>query len=275
MSRCSLILLCFVSSLWGYSQTDLKLIVGVMPFTTEVNSKYANVVTTKVEAVFINARRFTIVDRLSLDKVTQELEFQKTEAFLDSKNIAKQGAAVGAQFLITGHIGKLNVYTMKNTDGSINGYKASAAFTLKMITVESTIATEAESFQTKASPLMLSPESAVNEALKSIDEDLNAYIIKQFPLTSKIRKVLATKKEAASMVLIAGGRSFGFKEGDKLAVNKTELIDGKPYPTQIGLIKVAKIAGDDFTECSVTEGGKEILDRVNAGETLMCTLLQK
>ncbi len=246
-----------------------------MPFTTEVNAKYANAVTAKVEAVFINARRFTMVDRLSLDKVIQELEFQKTEAFLDSKNIARQGAAVGAQFLITGHIVKLNVYTMKNTDGSINGYKASAAFSLKMITVESTIATEAESFETKVSPLMLSPESAVNEALKSIDEDLNAYIIKQFPLTSKIRKVLATKKEAASMVLIAGGRSFGFKEGDKLAVNKNEMIDGKPYPVQIGLIKVAKIAGDDFTECSVTEGGKEILDRVNAGETLMCTLLQK
>ena len=275
MRFCILILLCFVSSFCSYSQTDLKSIVGVMPFTTEVNAKYANAVTAKVEAVFINARRFTMVDRLSLDKVIQELEFQKTEAFLDSKNIARQGAAVGAQFLITGHIVKLNVYTMKNTDGSINGYKASAAFSLKMITVESTIATEAESFETKVSPLMLSPESAVNEALKSIDEDLNAYIIKQFPLTSKIRKVLATKKEAASMVLIAGGRSFGFKEGDKLAVNKNEMIDGKPYPVQIGLIKVAKIAGDDFTECSVTEGGKEILDRVNAGETLMCTLLQK
>jgi hypothetical protein len=269
------VMISFVNSLFVYSQTDLKPIVGVAKFTSEVNSKYSNSVAEKVVEIVTNTRRFTVVDRTSYDKVKEELEFQKTEAFLDSKNTAKQDAVLAAQYMIVGNILKMSVYNMKNTDGSTNGYKASVAFTLKVNTVETGTTTEAENFQTSVSPLMLSPESAVNEALKSIEGTLSAYFIKTFPLTTKIRKVLTFKRESASTVLIAGGKSFGFKEGDKLTVEKNDLIDGKPYPVQIGNIKVIKIAGDDFSECTVTEGGKEIMTRFNAGETLMCKLIQR
>jgi hypothetical protein len=269
------VMISFVNSLFVYSQTDLKPIVGVAKFTSEVNSKYSNSVAEKVVEIVTNTRRFTVVDRTSYDKVKEELEFQKTEAFLDSKNTAKQDAVLAAQYMIVGNILKMSVYNMKNTDGSTNGYKASVAFTLKVNTVETGTTTEAENFQTSVSPLMLSPESAVNEALKSIEGTLSAYFIKTFPLTTKIRKVLTFKRESASTVLIAGGKSFGFKEGDKLTVEKNDLIDGKPYPVQIGNIKVTKIAGDDFSECTVTEGGKEIMTRFNAGETLMCKLIQR
>lgn len=275
MKKVILLLFCVVSSLFGYSQTATKPVLGVAAFTSEVNSKYAGAVAEKVVEVVTNSKRFTVVDRTSYDKVKQELEFQKSEAFLDSKNTVKQDVALAAENMIVGNILKMNVYAMKNADGSINGYKSSVAFTLKVNEVESGRTTEAESFQTEVSPLMLSPESAVNEALKSIEPKLNAYFIKTFPLTTKISKVLSLKKEAAATVLIAGGKDFGFKEGDKLIVEKNEMIDGKPYPSQIGEIKVVKIAGSDFSECSVSDGGKEILSRFNAAEKLTCKLIVK
>jgi hypothetical protein len=84
-----------------------------------------------------------------------------------------------------------------------------------------------------------------------------------------------TKKMRAVTVLIAGGKSFGFKEGDELIVEKNELIDGKPYPSQIGEIKIVRMAGDDFSECTVSDGGKEILSRFNAVEKLTCKLIIK
>jgi hypothetical protein len=256
-----------------FSQDFEKPVLGVAEFTKEVDSKFAGSVEEKVVQVVTNTRRFVVVDRTSYDKVQMELEFQKSEAFLDSKNTVKQDALLAAEFMIIGHITKMNVYAMKNSDGSINGYKASTAFTLKVNNVESGMTTEAESFQTDVSPLMLSPESAVNEALKSVVPKLNTYFIKTFPLTTKISKVLLTKKEAASVVLVAGGSSFGFKTGDKLIVEKLELIDGKPYPSQIGKIKIAKIAGTDFSEATVIEGGKEILERFIAADNLICTLI--
>lgn len=275
MKKSILVLICIVNSLLGYSQTDSKPVVGVAEFTSEVDSKYAGAVAEKVVQIVTNSKRFIVVDRTSYDKVKQELEFQKTEAFLDSKNTVKQDVALAAQFMILGHIVKMSIYAMKNPDGSINGYKASSAFTLKVNDVETGKTTEAESFQTEVSPLMLSPESAVNESLKSIEPKMTYYFNKTFPLTTKICKILTTKKDAASTVLIIGGKSFGFKEGDKLVVEKNELIDGKPYPTQIGEIKIVKIAGDDFSECAVSEGGKEILSRFNATEKLKCNLVIK
>lgn len=270
-----LLLFCSVNSLIGYSQTVIKPVIGVAEFTSEVNSKYSEAVAEKVVQIVTNTKRFTVVDRTSYDKVKQELEFQKTEAFLDSKSTVKQEVALAAQNMIVGNILKMGIYAMKNSDGSVNGYKSSVAFTLKVNEVETGKTTEAESFQTEVSPLMLSPESAVNEALKSIESKLSAYFIKTFPLSTKISKVLTSKKESASMVLIAGGNDFGFKAGDKLIVEKNEMIDGKPYPSQIGEIKIVKIAGDDFSECSVSEGGIEILSRFNAAEKLTCKLIVK
>ena len=270
-----LLLFCFVNSLIGYSQTAIKPVLGVAEFTSEVNSKYSGAVAEKVVQIVTNTKRFTVVDRTSYDKVKAELEFQKSEAFLDSKNTVKQDVALAAQNMIVGNILKMSVYAMKNTDGSVNGYKSSVAFTLKVNEVETGKTTEAESFQTDVSPLMLSPESAVNEALKSIEPKLTAYFIKTFPLTTKISKILTIKKESASTVLIVGGKEFGFKEGDKLIVEKNEMIDGKPYPSQIGELKIIKVAGDDFSECTVSDGGKEILARFNSAEKLNCKLIVK
>jgi hypothetical protein len=273
MKRTISLFICLVSSLIGYSQADSKPILGVAEFTSEVNSKYSAAVAEKVIQVVTNSKRFTVVDRTSYDKVKKELEFQKTEAFLDSKSTVKQDVALAAQFMIVGHVAKMSIYSMKNSDGSINGYKASVAFTIKVNDVESGNTTEAQSFQTSVSPLMLSPESAMNECLLSVEKNISDYFVKTFPLTSRIIKIIAIKKEAAGLVLIANGKSYGFNEGDKLLVEKIEMLEGKPYPTQIGEIKITKLAGDDFAECTVIDGGKEILASFNAAEKLRCKLI--
>jgi len=136
MNRIIILIICLVNSFIGYSQTDSKPVVGIAEFTSEVNSKYSEAVAEKVVQVVTNTKRFTVVDRTSYDKVKQELEFQKSEAFLDSKSTVKQDVALAAQNMIIGHIVKMSVYAMKNTDGSVNGYKASVAFTIKVNDVE-------------------------------------------------------------------------------------------------------------------------------------------
>ena len=113
MRRYITLLICIVSSLIGYSQTDSKPVIGVNSFTCEVDSKYKGAVAEKVVQIVTNSRRFTVVDRTSYEKVKEELEFQKSEAFLDSKNTVKQDAAIAAPNLILGHILKMSVYAMK------------------------------------------------------------------------------------------------------------------------------------------------------------------
>lgn len=272
MGKYALILLLLVGGLCAYSQVDNKPVVGIQEFSSEVNSPFVNSVYEKVVQVVANTHRFTLLDLVGADKMTEEL---KSEKYLDSKNAQKNIDLLTMQFMIVGHLIKMNIYTMKNPDGSVNGYKASAAFTLKVNDIESGKTTEAAHFQTEVSPQAMSKEQAVNQALQSVESALNDYFIKTFPLKTNIIKVLTTKKDAAATLLVAGGKSFGLKEGDKLVVERIEMIEEKPYPTQIGELKVTKIAGDDFSECVVIKGGKEILSHFNAAEKLNCKLIVK
>jgi hypothetical protein len=205
-------------------------------------------------------------------RMTEEL---KSEMYLDSKNAQKDIDLLTMQYMIIGHVIKTNIYTMKNADGSIKGYKASASFTLKVNDIESGKTTEAESFETEVSPLAMSKEQAVNQTLLSVEPALEYYFSRTFPLTTRIVKILSNKKESASTLLIAGGSSYGFSVGDLLSVDHIELLDGKPYPSTIGRLKVTKIAGDDFSECTVTDGGKQIYALFTASEKLSCKLIMK
>lgn len=63
MRRYITLLICIVSSLIGYSQSDSKPIIGVAEFTKEVDSKYASAVAEKVVQIVTNTKRFTVVDR--------------------------------------------------------------------------------------------------------------------------------------------------------------------------------------------------------------------
>lgn len=274
MKNVILLTVCFVNSLIGYSQADLPR-VGVYPFKSNENAKYANIISTKVVKVLTDTKRFIVLDRINQEAVKQEQETQKSEAFLDSKTTVKQDNLMGAMWTVAGDVTKLVVYTNKTNDGTIQGYKSSIMFTLQVQDVESGKTNQAEPFSAITEKWSASPQAAINIAVDQVEPDLLDYFNKEFPITTKISKILSTKKDAASSVLIAGGESFGFKEGDKLIVEKNEIIDGKLYPSTIGEIKISKIAGNDFSECSVVKGGIEILSSFNAAIKISCKLETK
>jgi len=266
MKRLIIILLSLVGGLLAHSQADNKPVVGVKKFTSEVNSPFVNSVYEKVVQVVTNTHRFNLLDLVGADIMTEEL---KSEKYLDSKNEQKNIDLLTMQYMIIGHLIKMNVYTIKNSDGSVTGYKSSAAFTLKVNDIATGKTTEAAQFQTEESPLALSKEQAVNQALLSVEADLNDYFSKTFPLVTNIVKVFDAKK-----ILIAGGKEFGFNEGDKLIVERIEMLNGKPYPAEIGEIKITKLAGE-FSECSVSKGGKDIVAAFSSAEKLNCKLIIK
>lgn len=269
----SLVLFCFFA-VRGYAQTLSKPVVGVAKFSSEVESPFVTSVAEKVVNVITQTKRFIVVDRTSYDKIQEELEFQKTEAFLDSKNTVKQGEALAAQYMILGHLIKMNIYVMKN-DGVPYGYKASASFTLKMNNVETGETTEATSFQTSVSPLAASKEQAVNQALQSVEIDLLKYFTRTFPVKVGIVKLLKVSGKNAQRILVNGGKDSGLYEGADLIVEQMELLEGKLYPTEIGKLRVDKLVGEDFSECKVITGGVSILSHFNAGSNIICKLLVK
>ncbi len=263
-----------VSALVAQAQPDTRPVVGVSAFTCDTETPYSRLVTEKVVEMLTNTRRFRVVDRTSIDKIQAELEYQKSEAFLDSKNRVEQDVAVAAEKMITGHITKIPVYAIKNSNGSLRGYKASVAFEMKVVDVATGLSTEATSFQGKASDEFLSPESAVTAAMQSIQSEIDEYFRVNFPVTAKIVRILSEKKGKARTVLLSAGEKQGIKKGDVFVIESVEMIEGSPYYKELGRAEVVKVSGGDFSECEVDkEAGLPVLEKFKASETLKCKLL--
>lgn len=250
------------------AQNDTRPVVGVAEFSCQEESPYTGLVTEKVVEMLTNTRRFRVVDRTSNDKIRQELELQKSEAFMDSKNLVEQDIAVAAEKMITGHIIKIPVYKMKNSDGSTRGFKASVGFEMKVVDVATGLSSEATSFQGKASKECLSPEAAVTMAMSSIQDEIADWFKINFPVTCTIAKILDNKT-----VLVKGGIAQGIMPGNTLTVDVVEELEGMPYHRTIGEIKVKSSSGQFFSECTVpSKVMSGIKTNFDNASNIVCTL---
>lgn len=263
-------------SLSGYAQQswEERIVIGVPPFTSINETPYSSIVTEKVVEIITNTKRFIVVDRTSRDKVMGELELQKSESFLDSKNTAKQGVAVGAERIIAGEINKIPILAIKNSAGGVSGYKCNVSFQMKVIDVESGINSEAVSFYGKTSGLMLTPESAVTEVMQGMQAQIEEYMRRNFPVKASLNRVLVESKGRAQSVLISAGKAQGIRAGDKFIVAKLDMVGGKPYPVKLGEVEVKQLAGEAFSECVVGKAyGEAISNAFKESGDLYCELI--
>lgn len=246
-----------MGSLLAYPQqsVDVRPVVGVAEFSCQENSPYTGLVTEKVVEMLTNTRRFRVVDRTSIDKIHSELELQKSEVFLDSKNRVEQDIAVAAEKMITGHIVKIPVYRMRNTDGSVRGFKASVGFEMKVVDVATGLSSEATSFQGKASQECMSPEAAVNMAMQSIQDEIENWFRTNFPIVCSVSRIIDNKT-----VLINVGSEQGVRPGNIFKVEAVEMLDGYPYHKALGEIKIKTVAGPNFSECVVPKKTMEQIE---------------
>lgn len=261
-----------VGGLTAYSQqsADSRPVVGVAEFSCQEDSPFTGLVTEKVVEMLTNTRRFRVVDRTSIDKIHSELELQKSEAFLDSKNRVEQDIAVAAEKMITGHIVKIPVYRMKNPDGSVRGFKASVGFEMKVVDVATGLSSEATSFQGKASQECMSPEAAVNMAMQSIQNEIGDWFRTNFPITCSVSRILDNKT-----ILVNAGSEQGLKSGNTLKVEAIEMLDGHPYHKALGEIKIKTVAGPNFSECEVSKKTMEqIKSYFDNAVKIICELKQ-
>ena len=250
--------------------------VGVAAFKIDKESPYVSLVTEKIVEILKGSGRFNVVDRTNRDKTLEELELQKREEFITSKDVAQQGQSVAAQKMVQGTITKLPIYRIKNMDGSVRAFKASVAFQMKVDDVATGETTETVSFESKGSKECMSPQAAVQMAMNSLEGEIAEYFRVTFPLTCKIAKIEDVNNGVAETVLLKAGKKHGIKVGDSFMVESIERIDGEPLPTMIGEIKVAALVGEGFSRCKVNKKiGQTIHDVFNAGQEIRCTLVIK
>lgn len=239
---------------------DNRRVVAVETFTSEKPTKYGRAITEKVIEIITKSKRFQVVDRTDKGAIDKELDLQMGAEFVDGKK-SKQGVMMGADYIVVGTIRNLDLIRI-NEGGSFAGYRGTLSFNMKIINTETSQSNEAMSFESSRAEPQLTPERAVDEAIRTLDEKMTEYFQEEFPVILEIVKVLKEDDGEAELVVISGGKSHGLKVGDEFLVRTEEMLSGSPYYTDVGVLEVTKVVSDTFSECEVSDGEKEILSVV-------------
>ncbi len=236
----------------------------------------------KVIESFNKTNRFVIVDRTNFDKLQQEKELQKSEAFIDGKTV-KQNSLEGAEQIVTGTINQVTISKYVSEKGYVS-YNAKIYLTLKVIDVATGKLLATEMIKAKqgfgASILSASlggagtPQKAFFNALSGMQRSIDKFVAKYFPVETRIIEVSKVSKDKARTVLIDIGDNKGVKKGQyfdvyeikKIKVGNKE-IDRKLL---VGKLKITEVQGDEISEAKVMKGHKEILAKFNANANLIC-----
>jgi len=280
MKKLSLII--FVMVLSASITAQEKTPVGILPFTYvsgAVDYQHVNSIQETVINAFVKTRRFNIVDRSKTDALKKEKELQKTDDFIDG-SVVEQGRNLGAAYLVSGHIISAKAEAVRSDDGRGHvtiTYKAKLSISLKVIDVASGQVIASETIEPKSGSFLgglfgigaTSETESITKAIQKIEGKIDEFVANNFPVMFAIVEIQEKDGQGgATKVLLAGGSGFGLKSGDKLKV--VELTEVEVYgkklfrKKEIGELTVSAVEDENFSICSVTEGGFNIASRFEA-----------
>lgn len=273
----------------NFSLAQEKTEVGILAFTYvqgAANPQNVNSIQETVTDAFVKTKRFNIVDRTKMDALKREKELQKSEDFIDGK-VIQQGISLGADYLISGHVISAQAEQMETAPNSKTGevivtYKAKLAIQLKVIDVATGQVITSETIEPKSGSLLggmlgtapSTPEAAISKSIKGIEDKVDDFVNKNFPANFPIVEIQEKdSKGKATKILIAGGSAFNLEKGDRLKVVEvsTMNVNGKKLERkkEIGEIKISKVEDENFSICSVSDGGDEINTKFEAKAKLL------
>jgi len=232
--------------------------MAILPFSANASGGvlFASDAQKVVRNVLAADARITLLERANKKAVIRELEYQKSEEFIDG-TIVEQGKAIGARYLING------TFDVKNKVFTLKAYDVSNGLLLGALNVKG------EKVVKNGVSRNIFPTRAQITKLTA------SFIEKYFPKPPVI--VVRPTKASDSKVkelLIAGGLKFNLKKGIKLEifVVKDEIVQGESIQRTelVGTGTVSIVEGDHFSRLKVESGGRQIKELLDNKEELLC-----
>lgn len=281
--KCWSIFISFTLFIFSGANSQDKIGVGILPFSNLGQASNSDLIAIQeaVTNAFVKTKRFNIVDRTKMDALKREKELQKSEDFIDGK-VIQQGVSLGAEFLVSGKVTSVtkSAFNKERTrsDGSkqyVPVHEAEINFSCQVIDVETGQVINSETFSTSGGGTFLglslakNAEEAFASSLEGLSDKIDDWVGINFPLELSIAEIQEQDgKGAATKILLAGGSSLGLEKGERLKVVEVSMIkvNGKDIKRkkEIGELKISKIEDENFSTCSVKEGGLDISTRFNA-----------
>ncbi|SEW02433.1 hypothetical protein SAMN05428988_1362 [Chitinophaga sp. YR573] len=252
-----------------------KTVIGIAPFRSGASQNSNNVVSVQetVADVFSRNKRLTLIEKDKMAQVKAD-SLQTTETV--DPQLLEQAKATGAQYVITGNVARAAV-EIKQTNIPVIGVTtanvAEISFTMSVIDVA-----RAEVVATSTFIGNGRGKIAFEDALKDLKPQIERFIKDNFKVTVSIAEIEEKNSNGgAAKVLIVAGSLLGVKELDEFRVYElTELtVDGKKMTRKktLGKIAVAKVEDENFSVCTVQEGGIEIAKKVEEKAKIKCEMI--
>lgn len=262
---CVLCVLCF-SFFCVYSQEN-RVAVGVPVFESakDIKDEYNKAITAKITEMLVKSNRVRVVERLT-SSAEKELDVQKGEGFMDSKELAKQNVFVGAGKVLSGFVTSVDVKEVLNSNYTRSGYKTDITLQLSIIDPETKVSSISKDFKSYPTDKSLSIDESIIMSIKTMEADVLAFFLSAFPVEGVVVKLLPSGNYIVNI-----GMRDGLKKGDKLTVGYNEIVGGKSYFIEMGDLKVVSLMGEDACECAGGKGKKEISERALRNEYIRVT----
>ncbi|PWJ57372.1 TolB-like protein [Dyadobacter jejuensis] len=248
--------------------------VAVMPFNADahVNATDAGALSQRVETVFANSKRFTMIERANFKQVFEEIEAQKGEMYLHSDQLAEQGKLMGASLIVTGNIRSAGsegtTFNIKLIDVSTGVQIATESISDKDNAELIDIGLKTASLFTKSDEVKDASSSGAagiaGSALLNIDKRIRQFINKWYPLRYEILEISESKGKTAKKIVVAGGTAEGLDANIKTMylIDESALGEGEKRRVRrvkLGVLTVEEIQGE-VTICKVKSGGSGLAE---------------
>lgn len=234
-------------------------IVNYFDNTTDIKKSECELARNAIISSLSKHPRIRVVDVETESSIDEETKRRLQEAAL-ADELARSGQIkqLGADYILEGHISKLNIQKKKDSEGKIT-YDSDIAYSIKVISTEDGTVAFTHNYTSSVSSRETEAE-ARTEALKKAYIDCNL-IETVFPLNGKmIDTDYTVKKNKMKTCYINLGSLHGVVEGQYLDVKSIRYIASRAVYEDVAVLKIEKVLADDLSECVVVKNGKELLE---------------
>lgn len=271
MKKLTLVIILILSSAALFAQKQV-VVIDYFRYANGVSSADATALRSSVIAGINAINRVHLIDVETESSLQMEVSRRNSELAMEDKT-ARAGVmkTLGANYLITGTVSKMDATYKSNDDGS-SYYSGNIIYSLSVISVENgtIMGTENYTYSGLTGNTGSTASDAVISTMNRVKQSMDNFVNEYFKLKGKVVEMNEANKKGdqAKSLYISLGSTEGISKDQILEVFEVKMIAGKEAESNIGEVKVDEVVASDLSMCKVTKGGKEIMTAFQKGSEL-------
>lgn len=223
-------------------------------------------------------KRFELADQSSENSIKQEEERRADEKAMGDEKARTQTITAGAHdYILSGKVLACSVKSQVKDGKTMYSCVLNYSITLTEVATSTSVATQVFDHSPsgiggtvgKLLDLSDSKDKAIASAVNMIDNDIETFLIKEFPLEGTVIPLdYEVKKDKLIKCYIDLGSDHGVKKGDFFTVLVPSVRAGRTTYSEIARLRVEEVVDGTMSQCKVSQGDKKLYSAMENFQSL-------